>query len=306
MSAVKASNVKARDLPKPAKIVSIASYTSMENALKTLQSNHILSAPVLDLEGALVGQIDLVDIIVVMVHLSKKTQEVLVSVGLMGEEEQIDFSRVRVDRPLKELLQSTDNVGSLANFSSRNPLRSLGENATLQEVVKELVSRHRICILNSEGKLTNYVTQSAMMKYLKAQPSLLGSLAGKTIGELGIGTSPVISVKKWDSVIEAFKLITLQGVSAVAVVDDQGHLVGTLGAHDVRSINPAWTFIEGLVVKAEEYLTTHTKNPVLVTEATTLAELVEKLQGRHRALIIDAEKRPVKVISIGDVLKALV
>jgi len=39
-------------------------------------------------------------------------------------------------------------------------------------------------------------------------------------------------------------------------------------------------------VKAEDYLTNHSKNPVLVTESTTLRELIEKLQGHHRAIIV--------------------
>jgi CBS domain-containing protein len=306
MSTIRASALKAKDMPKPSKIVTITGYTNMQSALNTLRSNHVLSAPVLDLQNELLGQIDLVDIIVIIVHLSKKTQEILVAVGLMGEQEQIDFSQVRVDRQLKELLDSTDTAGSIANFSKRNPLRTVAETSTLYDLVRELSIQHRVCVVNNEGKLSNYVTQSAMIKFLKQQPDFLGSLSSKTIGELGIGTSPVLSVKQWDMVVDAFKIITLKGVTAVAVVDGDGRLVGTLGAHDMRSIDPATNLIDGLVVKAESYLTSHSKNPVLITEQTTLKELVDKLEGHHRAIIVDSEKRPVKVISIGDVLKALV
>jgi len=305
MSALKSSGLKAKDLPHPAKIVTVAGYTNMQNALQTLRSSQVLSAPVIDLQGELVGQIDLVDIIVIIVHLSKKTQEILVAVGLVGEQEKIDFSQVRVDQQLKDLLSSTDTAGSIANFSKRNPLRTVSANAPLYDVVKELTAQHRVCVLGSDGKLENYVTQSAMIKFLKQQPDFLGAVGSKTLAELGIGTSPVLSVNTWDMVIDAFKLITLKGVTAVAVVDKEGRLVGTLGAHDMRSIDPATNLIDGLVVQAETYLSAHSKNPVIVTEGTTLKELVGKLEGHHRALIVDSERRPVRVISIGDVFKSL-
>lgn len=51
---------------------------------------------------------------------------------------------------------------------------------------------------------------------------------------MGIGTKPVVTIEENEMAIKAFKVMKEQKVSAVAVVNKDGNLVGTISVNDLK------------------------------------------------------------------------
>lgn len=76
-----------------------------------------MSAPVVDAAGNFLGQVDLMDAVVFLVYFSKKTQELLVALGLQPEDKQVNFSGLLPeDDDLKDLFKVYENTGSLTSL----------------------------------------------------------------------------------------------------------------------------------------------------------------------------------------------
>lgn len=75
--------LKAADIPPVKSLVVMSTSSSLEKALSLLLEKGILSAPIVNEGAKIVGVVDLVDIITVLLHLSRAAQEILVSVGLV-------------------------------------------------------------------------------------------------------------------------------------------------------------------------------------------------------------------------------
>jgi len=301
--------LKVSDLPNKIKLVVIHGTLNFAGALTVLVDNKILSAPVLNTQGVIIGQVDLIDLVVFLVHLAKKSQEVLIALGIVGEHEQIDFSDVHVDQQLQQLIKSYDGSQAISNFSQRNPIKTVGADQPLVDIATQLVTNHRVCVVNSANSVINYITQSDFIKFVMKHKEIYSDKANKTVQELQIGNSNVISVHHYDRLIEAFKLIARNGISAVAVINSEGKLVGNVTAHDIKYANPGTDgFVESLILVISNFLSQTQNRPehVVVSPNTTLEELISTLEAKsvHRVFLTQNDK-PIGIISLGDVIKCL-
>eukprot|EP00301_Raphidiophrys_heterophryoidea_P019737 c4605_g1_i1.p1 GENE.c4605_g1_i1~~c4605_g1_i1.p1 ORF type:complete len:230 (-),score=74.31 c4605_g1_i1:119-808(-) len=166
------------------------------------------------------------------------------------------------------------------------------------------------------GKVCGVLPPSALLKYL------IESVANQsdrpwnaTVSELELGTSPVISVLKSQSVLEALNTMTTRNVSVVAVVDDATHaIVGSLSLSDVKLLfhtksfgtllHTCWQFIQH--ARADSI---QESSPVYaVREGSSLFDAASKLVATHvhYIYVVDAKMKPVRVISVSDVFAVLV
>jgi len=294
------------DIPLKKKLITIHEKWNLTESLKVLIDNKILSAPVVKDDGSVVGQIDVVDLVVFVVHLSKRAQEIFMSLGLIGKQHAIDFSEVHVDERIENLFLAYDESSAIVNFSKRNPMKCIPPTSTFPELCTALIHNHRVSVINSaNGKIENYITQSDIIKIFFKNRELLGVVGNKSIGQLNIGTVDVISVKKHDQLIEAFKQIAIKGVSAVAVIDAEGCLLGDITAHDMHEVNP-----EVLLMTVIDYIKTskEPKNilPCIVSSSTLLGEVITILEQNHTHRVwIVGDGKLKGIISIGDILKCL-
>jgi len=186
---------------------------------------------------------------------------------------------------------------------------------------------HRILISNDQGKLTNVITQSRVVNYLL--PSLESpSKANKSLKELKIGFKDVVSINKKAMAFHAFKLMKEKKVSAVAVVDDHGRIVGNISVNDIKLLGYRLQYFNILSMSCEEYLKEISENPEM---EETRTQIYKKFQGLnphyviscqstdslataikmlsffqvHRLYIVEGGK-PVGVISLYDVLAELI
>jgi len=133
--------------------------------------------------------------------------------------------------------------------------------------------------------------------------------APKTVKELNLGSQGVISVHDYDYVIDALKQVAIRGITAVVVVNPEGKLVGDVGAHDIRLVNPGSSaFVENMIMKLKLFLSKAEGKaaPVVVYPSTTLDQVITQLEENkvHRVFITE-DGKPTGIISLGDVIKCL-
>jgi CBS domain-containing protein len=138
-----------------------------------------------------------------------------------------------------------------------------------------------------------------------------------------IMTKGVVCVGVKESIFDAAELMLGAGVSAVAVVNDKGEVVGIVSEADLlrraeigTAPKKSWLsrLLDSEVSAANDFVTTHarrvsdvmTKNVVTADEQATLADLVDLIErhGVKRIPIVRAGKL-VGVVSRADLLEAL-
>ena len=78
------------------------------------------------------------------------------------------------------------------------------------------------------------ITQSAMIRFINANPSVIDPLGGKTLAELGLQPQNVISMSHKAEAIVAFHAIKFNRVSGIAVVDGNEVYLGTMSVSDLK------------------------------------------------------------------------
>lgn len=205
-------------------------------------------------------------------------------------------------------------VTFLINLSKRNPLRFVADKSPLLELLlnfKESV--HRVIVKeNNTNELLRIVSQSDMLQFIRANLTLCGDWKNKPVSELKStpgGGGPIVSVNTHTRALFAFIQMHTQGVSAVAVVDSQGILAGSISVSDLRSLTP--TQLESLQLPVMEFLAQRHTNapstPISCSATATVGEAVELLAAArvHRVWVVEEPwKKPIGIVSLTDVLRS--
>jgi len=276
--------------------------TTVEQALNLLAEKNILSVPIWDEKSKLfVGLIDMVDILSFLV-------------GILNESE-IESSR-RKYSTLTDYFKKSDVV-SVSDLSRRDPWLPLACNADIGSLLETLSKQgaHRVPIIDPlNGELLQLITQSDVINFVSQNIDQFGTVVTKTLAELRLGSSPVVSVDIDGRVKDAFRLIVEKKVSAVAVVDSTLTLIATLSVRDLRTLSGEARLLEKLNMKIRDFLgaivdpNIDIMNPAICcTVKDTLSVALSKLAATrvHRIFIVNDSKKPVAVISLSDILGAL-
>lgn len=203
-------------------LITISFESNVETALKVLKDNNITSAPVVDSNDKIIRFIDILDIVALLLKITEtKTSKDMMS--LFKKEEK--FATYPVDR---------------IEPSSRNVFQPLQVEAPLFEAI-HLFSKgiKRIPVI-SNGVLINVFTQSQFLKFLSNNLHLVEQLRKKTCIELDVGThgkQDLKTVSLNTKAIDAFKIMHENGLSAIAVNDEEGELNCQLSATDLKGIS---------------------------------------------------------------------
>lgn len=131
-----------------------------------------------------------------------------------------------------------------------------------------------------------------------------------------MGHSPVVSVANSTPTIEVFQKMEKNNLSGIAVLNDEGKIIGATSGADLKLFlqytvraSLDLTIMQFLNIIRQESL--RATVPVLVCEASsTLESVIAKLAAtrEHRIFVIDSNKsfRPIKVISLSDILSAVI
>jgi CBS domain-containing protein len=139
-------------------------------------------------------------------------------------------------------------------------------------------------------------------------------------------TRDVTAIPAHMSLRAAAHMLAEFDISGAPVVDEQGHCIGVLSGHDfVRwaeqgnrgaradkahlngGPHSAWQLMDIEALPVDEVSQFMTSDPVTVTPGTPLGTLARKMRDAHihRVIVVDAEKRPIGIVSSSDVLAAV-
>eukprot|EP01120_Amphizonella_sp_Union-15-10_P012055 TRINITY_DN5297_c0_g1_i1.p1 TRINITY_DN5297_c0_g1~~TRINITY_DN5297_c0_g1_i1.p1 ORF type:complete len:333 (+),score=36.75 TRINITY_DN5297_c0_g1_i1:55-1053(+) len=323
------SKLKHTDLHKEIKLITLPANMGLEEGLGLLFENNVLSAPVLEVkEGSkkLIGLVDLRDVVAYVLEIYGATKQLvawLLQTGIHGSAKPDLKASVDLqiqDPEIKELLQAglkvKQEVAELIDYSGINTHQSVPTSYDLHKIALLLEDHHRVTVVDEQNKCVDIVTQSDLIKLVHKNMGLFPELQTATVEKWSLGFKKVVSINHKEQTIRAFKLQATERVTAVAVVDDNGDLIGNISAHDIRHIDPAGEIISSLLLPCSDFVHTVRKtwktpeNPVVVIPSTSLAQVIKQMVHHHihRVYIVEKEgsRIPIGIITLTDLIQALV
>jgi len=294
------NSLKVGAVPTPkGHVVVVDSHDTVVKGFETLLDNKILSAPVFDVaSGKYTGFLDIRDLIsfCVFIYDSNVQAENLLDIVNFG---------------VKMFKHAIDGV-TVTYLSRRNPFHAVKQGAPLIEAV-EILARgvRRVPVVNDEGQVVNIISQSSIIQFLQHHMGEIESDLHKKVGELQVGSSPVLSVRKDSKAIDVFRMMDQNQRSGVAVVDEASVLVGNTSGHDLRLFirTPSMGVLQMPIMQFLNQIRSLnidiTVPVITVTPEDTFSLVISKLAATrvHRVFMVDGKFHPTKVISITDVMR---
>ncbi|KAG0082384.1 cell separation during budding [Podila epicladia] len=262
--------------------VTIDSNTSIEDACEVLLSNGISAAPVFDqAKNSFIGMFDYGDLMTYILILLKKMDP--------PQDQTLE---------MRDLIQKANNSQSVpvrlasgmffVNLSGKDPFCTIPSETRLGAVVNDFgTGIHRVAVMdgyNLKGMLTQSLTLDFIMRHLGEFPKLQAVMQ-MTLHACGLDHSNVLSVNGNAPVLDALVKMSSNSVSSLAVLDDQGILLGNISMTDIQ----------------DQY-------PVLdVSAGSTFGYTLLKLQATkvHRLWVVHDSGSVVGVVSLTDVFRVL-
>jgi CBS domain-containing protein len=270
---------------------------TVEKAIKLLSSEKILGVPVVSDSGEVLAMCDILDL-------------VKFELSVAPDDIQLKADELR-SLEISGRAMAWKELGEVVNASSRDPYVPVYEDNNFTMVV-DLFSKglHRTPLVDSANQIKGICSQSSVLAVL-AENLHTGDL--KQVGErkfkdLGLGVTPVTSVKESDTVLTALHKLDAKNFSALAVTDDSGRLTGNFSASDLRGLYAE--HFPSFLKPVHEFLEEHSPGsnaPQVAMDDATLADVVKQLrEGKlHRLWVVNGDFKPVGVISLTDIMKLI-
>lgn len=335
--------------PPPAggKIICVRNTHSVLEAADILIKNNVLSAPVVAARGGVgvagsggaaasegkvddaslaadarrsgdvyaddcVGVVDLTDIAMYALQRAQHAVDASSTASVAGDDDG------------KELPTSTLDTAELSHVMHYRwgpfVATEAGPETSVLQVLHQLGKghEHRVFVHDTEGRIINVVTQSAVVDMLADNIEALGIKATRPIRDLRalVPRAVVAKVTVSDTVADAFHLMKHRHISAVPVTNESGTFIGVISIRDVRMLLKQEDFGTALRENVAAFLSRkHTVKSwhmrsanVTCTESTSLGAVLRKLQASrvHRIFVVDGSGALVSVMSLADVISAAV
>lgn len=215
-------------------IVTVKLTDNVETCITRMTENNVLSVPVFsEGEGKYVAILHLLDICAFMLDLVSKKKATF-SPAHASLRETLAHQRRFATASVSEVLEMSSHIAP----TTFTPLPS---GAPLIYAARVLATgAHAVPVMDSAGTgvITRMLTQADVIRYLASHLDELGSLAGMTMGELGLkgnGESMVIA-RFTDKAIDVFSEMRAKQAHAAPVVDSYGSMAANLSFSDIKAI----------------------------------------------------------------------
>jgi len=288
--------------------------------LNQLETENILSAPIMNENQNVVGIVDVLDIVLFVIGLFPKNMPL----------DNLDENELRTIMATGGKFDSTpiSHVLELSNGIKRGykHLFTVQKSTPINKLLEMFYQGvHRVLVIGEEKerRLESIVSQSDLLSLLaQCLPYLEDSEKKKTIVQLKLfdksSLRTVSADTKTISVLSKHMQpnIDLPIFSAVPIIDNDGNLVANFSASNLKGLRQT-SFI-ALLLPVLAYLTIQPESadfrknlarfksihPVTCTENTPFDVVVERMVAHrvHRLWVVQ-DNKPIGVISIGDVFK---
>jgi CBS domain-containing protein len=283
-------------------MATVQDTTPLVEAFRRMINKKILAIPVVDAKGGVVSILTTLDVIAVLVkHIT--VQEV----------QKFDFNWMEHKAELKDLTAGTVRTTKIEAVEVINESQSILDAAKLMKSSHA----HRVLVLDDQLRPTNIITQSRILKLAAAMLDGIPN-ANKTLSELKLDSKALVTDDEDTPCLDAFKKMVHNNVSAIAITNKKGQLIGTISETDIRQIGYDFKFFFYLSFSCKEFLNhiriydaTRTipdsEDPVCVKSTATLADVLKKVNfyNIHRVFVVDADRKPTGVVSLSDITAAI-
>lgn len=280
-----------RELLPAREIVSAKGSATVAEALELLTKHNVLSMPVWDsTKQQYGGMVDMEDI--VSLFLSTLNSESSPQVA------EWKFAHVP--------------IGSVINFSHSDVFLPMEGETSIWHLIEQFTRGiHRIAVLDQHGKVVNIVSQSSVVKFLNKHMDKLGAAGLKTLRQINVIEGPLATISKDTKALAALSSLHKEGrvADALALVDGEGKFCGALSDSDLRGLG--YEMFARLQLPVSEFVAMQSQRLPLAkyccSDDTTLAAAIKRMakHGLHRLWIVDESQKPLGVVTLLDIMKAL-
>ncbi|XP_064410693.1 5'-AMP-activated protein kinase subunit gamma-2 isoform X2 [Latimeria chalumnae] len=197
------------------------------------------------------------------------------------------------------------------------PLVNISPDASLFDAVYSLIKNkiHRLPVIDPvSGNALYILTHKRILKFLQLFISEMPKPAfmkKKNLGELGIGTYHNIAFIHPDTpIIKALNIFVERRISALPVVDESGKVVDIYSKFDVINLAAEKTYnnLDITVTQALRHRSQYFEGVVKCNKLETLETIVDRIVKAevHRLVVVNETDSIVGIISLSDILQALV
>jgi CBS domain-containing protein len=288
------------------RLVLIGSERFLERALSRINSHNIQCLPVVSDQGkGIIGTIDVLDIIQQLIDTFDKNADRTIQQSLRR-----DF----MNRPVSSLLSQNSYVIS----SAASLYMAIGYMIKLNQDRFVVVDRkvegdvQQLSLNNPEMDVDGLFTLHDVVRFLVQNSLLMRQEPDfhKSLHELGLGQNQPKIVKHSVIAADAFRQIGRNCCMGLAVVDDNGSLIGNLSASDLKGVTRNNCPI--LNSSVQEFITRDQKRgwwerPISIDLNDSLYHTIHQFVslGIHRMYVVDDQHRPIGEVSLRDVMNVV-
>ncbi|XP_074549270.1 5'-AMP-activated protein kinase subunit gamma-2-like isoform X2 [Halichoeres trimaculatus] len=196
------------------------------------------------------------------------------------------------------------------------PLVHISPDASIFEAVYSLIKNkiHRLPVIDPvSGNALYILTHKRILKFLQlfVCEMPMPAFMKQTLEELGVGTYSNIAYIHPDTpLITALSVFTHRRVSALPVVDHNGKVVDIYSKFDVINLAAEKTYnnLDLTVTQALRHRSQYFEGVMKCNKLETLGTIVDRIVKAevHRLVVVDEESRIVGIVSLSDILQALI
>uniref|UniRef100_A0A674EJS9 5'-AMP-activated protein kinase subunit gamma-2-like n=1 Tax=Salmo trutta TaxID=8032 RepID=A0A674EJS9_SALTR len=282
-------------VPTSSKLVVFDTGLQVKKAFFALVANGVRAAPLWDSERqCFVGMLTITDFIIILHRYYKSP---LVQIYELEDHKLETWREVYLQETFK-------------------PLVNISPESSIFDAVYSLIKNkiHRLPVIDPvTGNPLYILTHKRILKFLQlfVREMPKPAFMKQTLGELGIGTYKNIAFIHPDTpIIKALQIFVERRVSALPVVDVSGKVVDIYSKFDVINLAAEKTYnnLDITVTQALRHRCQYFEGVMQCHKLDTLETIVDKIVKAevHRLVVVDERSAIEGIISLSDILQALV
>ncbi|KAF2070331.1 hypothetical protein CYY_008348 [Polysphondylium violaceum] len=260
---------------KTSHVITIDSTATLDYALMRMNENQVISLPVVDLSTKqYIGMLSIVDIAAFLSQFPSEDSP---------------------NTPVSEVLKY-----------NRVPFLPLYVNSPIQMLI-HVMAHHvpQVPIMSRQTIVVDIVSRLNVLSFINENIEALGNKANSSIKSLDLLSKTISTVNQNSKVIEAINLMNVEQTTELAVIDDEGKIVGNFSAADLRKLS-IYSF-NRCYEPISKFITLEPENLNIVIPSTTLRSTICKFVENDAPIlwIVDNQMKPVSSITHIGLMKYL-